>query len=161
MDRRNAVRGSTGDGMDEVDRVGHARDVPERPVKGVLGVRAEVDGDEEVPAAAPLPGLPLELRLRAGNHGDEVRQHYLPPAVLLHVLLHCLHRPRAHRSLEGTMGGGARSGGARTLPLTDYEYGSTGHCQGRWWIAVVVARTGALIPEGVPYRRYLWTRVPR
>jgi hypothetical protein len=124
MDRRNAGRGSTGDGVDEVDRVGHARDVPERPVKGVLGVRAEVDGDEEVPAAAPLPGLPLELRLRAGNHGDEVRQHHLPPAVLLHVLLHRLHRPRARRSLEGTIGGGARSADAFPHGLRVRQHGA-------------------------------------
>jgi len=82
-----------GDGVDEVDRVGDARDVRERPVEGVLGVGAEVDGDEEVPAAPPLPGLPLELRRRVGHHGDEARQHHLPPAVLLHVLLHRLHRP--------------------------------------------------------------------
>jgi hypothetical protein len=64
--------------VDEVDRVGEARKVRERPVEGVLGVGPEVDGDEDVPAAAALPGLALELWRRVGNHGDQVRHHHLP-----------------------------------------------------------------------------------
>ena len=83
---------STGDGVDEVDGVGDAREVRERPVEGVLGVGPEGDGDEQVPAAAALPGLALELRRRVRHHRDEPGQHHLPPAVLLHVLLHRLHR---------------------------------------------------------------------
>lgn len=82
----------TGDGVDEVEGVGDAREVGERPAEGVPGVGAEVNGDEEVPAAAPLPGLALELRRGVGDDRDEARQHHLPPAVLLHVLLHRLHR---------------------------------------------------------------------
>ena len=85
----------TGDGVDEVEGVGDAREVGERPAEGVPGVGAEVDGDEQVPAAAALPGLALELRRGVGHHRDEARQHHLPPAVLLHVLLHRLHRLRS------------------------------------------------------------------
>lgn len=87
----------TGDGVDEVDGVGDAREVRERPVEGVLGVGPEVDGDEEVPAAAALPVLSLELRRRVRHHRDEPGKHHLPPAVLLHVLLHRLHRSGRRR----------------------------------------------------------------
>ena len=60
--------------MDEVEGVGDAREVGERPAEGVPGGGAEVDGDEQVPAAAALPGLALELRRGVGDDRDEARQ---------------------------------------------------------------------------------------
>ena len=120
---------STGDGVDEAYRVGHARDVRERPVEAVLGVQAEVDGDEEVPAAGrgAAPRSPTRApptRLGPRGQGAEAPRHHLPPAVLLH---------RLHRSLQRSAAMVRR----RRFSLTGTA------------VVVVSARAAALISGGV------------